>query len=81
MYLSRKWVDLVDFDVHSQRRPKILNICVLEKLVDLDWLQNLNMCMLQNVVDLVGLALIFIVRKGLTFLIYVCRKSWLTRLT
>ena len=35
MYLSRNVVDLVDFDFHSQRRPKILNICVSEKLVDL----------------------------------------------
>ena len=35
MYLSRNVVDLVDFDFHSHRRPKILNICVSEKLVDL----------------------------------------------
>ena len=36
MYLSRNVVDLVDFDFHSQRRPKILNIYMSEKLVDLD---------------------------------------------
>ena len=33
MYLSRDMVDLVDFEFHSQRRPKIFKICVLEKLV------------------------------------------------
>ena len=34
MYLSRNGDDLVDFDFHSQRRPKILNICVSKNLVD-----------------------------------------------
>ena len=34
MYLSRNVVDLIDFDFHSHRRPKVLNICVSEKLVD-----------------------------------------------
>ena len=34
MYMSRNVVDLVDFDFHSHRRPKILNIYVSEKLVD-----------------------------------------------
>ena len=34
MYMSRNVVDLVDFDFHSQRRPKILDICVSKKLVD-----------------------------------------------
>ena len=34
MYMSRNWVDLVDFDFHSKRRLKFLNICVSEKLVD-----------------------------------------------
>ena len=34
MYMSRNLVDLVDFDFHSKRRLKFLNICVSEKLVD-----------------------------------------------
>ena len=34
MYMLRNVVDLVDFDFHSQRRPKILDICVSKKLVD-----------------------------------------------
>ena len=34
MYISRNAVDLFDFDFHSQRRPKILNICVSKNLVD-----------------------------------------------
>ena len=34
MYMSRNGVDLVDFDFHSQRRLRILNVCVSEKLVD-----------------------------------------------
>ena len=35
MYMSRNVVDLVDFYFHSQRRLKLLNICVSKKLVDL----------------------------------------------
>ena len=70
MYVSQDWVDLVNFDFHSQRRPKILNICVL---------QNLDMYMLRNVVDLVDFD--FHSQRRLKFLIYVCQKSWLTRLT
>ena len=34
MYMSLNVVDLVDFDFHSPRRLKILNICVSKKLVD-----------------------------------------------
>ena len=34
MYLSQNMVALVNFGFHSQRRPKILNICVSEKMVD-----------------------------------------------
>ena len=34
MYMSRNVVDLVDFDFHSHRRHKILNICASKKLVD-----------------------------------------------
>ena len=32
--MSRSVVDLVDFDFQSQRRLRILNVCLSEKLVD-----------------------------------------------
>ena len=56
MYMSRNLVDLVDFDFHSKRRLKFLNICVSERWLTWltwVWLQNLSMIMLRNVVDLV----------------------------
>ena len=56
MYMSRNVVDLVDFDFHNQRRPKIyIYVCLKSWLTRLTYglLQNLDMYMSRNVVDLV----------------------------
>ena len=56
MSMTRNVVDLVDFDFHCQRRPKIIDICVLKSWwtrLTYILLQNLDMYMSRNVVDLV----------------------------